>query len=162
MPIRAPRLARAMASGSPTWPQPPMTTASSSYPPWVTGAVLPWAWLNIPAEYFPVRPAAAMRQYRYARDAEGRASRSNTGDELLDPLVDRPERVLAQHGALGLVVELQVNPVHGEVAAPLLRPADELAAQPSPGGLRRDRLGLEDVQVPSGPVDRAVALEQVV
>ena len=45
---------------------------------------------------------------------------SHAGDEPLDPLVDRPERVLAQHGALGLVVELEVHPVDGEVAAPLL------------------------------------------
>ena len=79
------------------------------------------------------------------------------GDELVDPLVDRAERVLAQHGALGLVVELEVHPVDGEVAPLLLRPADELAAQPGPGGLRRDRLGLEDVEVAGDPVDRARA-----
>src|SRR6516225_10025050 len=69
------------------------------------------------------------------------------GDELLDALIDRAERVLAQHGPLGLVVQLQVHPVDGEVTPLLLRPADELAAQLGPGGLRRDRLGLEDVQV---------------
>ena len=39
------------------------------------------------------------------------------GDQPVDPLVDRAERVLAQHGALGLVVELEVHPVDGEVAA---------------------------------------------
>ena len=37
----------------------------------------------------------------------------------------------------GLVVQLQVHPVDGEVAAPLLGLADELAAQPGPRGLRR-------------------------
>src|ERR1700730_14679040 len=48
----------------------------------------------------------------------------HAGDQLLDPLVHRPERVLAQHGPLGLVVQLQVHPVHGEVTAALLGPAD--------------------------------------
>src|ERR1700746_1094280 len=87
---------------------------------------------------------------------------SHAGDELLDALVPRAERVLAQHGPLGLVVQLEVHPVDGEVAALLLRPADELAAQLGPGGLRRDRLGLEDLQVRRHPVDRAVLLQQVV
>ena len=45
------------------------------------------------------------------------------GDQLLDPLVVRLERVLAEHGALGLVVELEVHPVDGEVAPALLGPA---------------------------------------
>jgi hypothetical protein len=35
-------------------------------------------------------------------------------------LVVRPERVLAQHGALRLVVELEVDPVDGEVPPLLL------------------------------------------
>ena len=39
------------------------------------------------------------------------------------------ERVLAEHGALGLVVELQVDPVDRVVALALLGPPDELAAQ---------------------------------
>src|SRR6266566_9860059 len=54
------------------------------------------------------------------------------GDELLDALVHRAERVLAQHGPLGLVVQLEVHPVDGEVAPLLLGPADELAAQLGP------------------------------
>src|ERR1039457_4902710 len=83
-------------------------------------------------------------------------------DELFDPFVDRTERILAQDRPLGLVVELEVDPVHGEIAAPLLRTADELAAQPGPRGLRRNGLGLEDVQVTGGPVYRTVALQQVV
>src|ERR1700678_2703804 len=74
--------------------------------------------------------------------------RAHAGDESLDPLIDRTERVLAQHGSLGLVVELEMDPVDGEVAPLLLGPADELTAQLRPGGLWRDRLGLEDVQVP--------------
>src|ERR1700691_3284431 len=53
-------------------------------------------------------------------------------------------------------------PVDGEVAPLLLGPADELAAQLRPGVLRRDGLGLENVQVPGDPVYGAVALEQVV
>src|SRR6266487_6548283 len=75
---------------------------------------------------------------------------SHPGDELLHPLVGAPERVLAEHRALGLVVQFQVHPVHGEVTAPLLGAADELAAQPGPGGLRRHGLRLEDVDVPGG------------
>ena len=48
---------------------------------------------------------------------------SHARDQPLDPLVDRPERVLAQHRALRLVVQLEVHPVDGEVAPPLLRAA---------------------------------------
>src|SRR6266542_1582016 len=44
----------------------------------------------------------------------------HVGDELLDPFVHRLERVLAQHRSLGLVVELEVHPVHRVVAALLL------------------------------------------
>src|SRR5580704_2866912 len=69
-------------------------------------------------------------------------------DELLDPLIDRTERVLAQHGPLSLVVQLEMDPVDGEVPPLLQGLADELAAQPRPCSLRRDGLGLEDVQVP--------------
>src|SRR5689334_16680099 len=69
--------------------------------------------------------------------------RSHAVDQPLDPLVVGPERVLAQHGPLGLVVELQMYPVDGEVTTPLLGLADELAAEPSPGGLGRHGLGLE-------------------
>lgn len=54
----------------------------------------------------------------------------HAGDEPLDPLVDRTERVLAQHGALRLVVELEVHPVDGEVTSGGLGGADELATQP--------------------------------
>src|ERR1700693_3003634 len=77
---------------------------------------------------------------------------SHAGDELLDPLLDRTERALAQHGPLSLVVELEMHPVDREVTPLLLGTADELAAQLRPGSLRRDGLGLEDVQVPGDPV----------
>src|SRR5947209_10734809 len=83
-------------------------------------------------------------------------------DQLLHAVVDGAERVLAQHGALRLVVELEVNPVDGEVAPLLLGPLDEVAAQPGPRGLWRHRLGLEDLEVAGDAVDRALALEQVV
>src|SRR5260370_21435002 len=75
--------------------------------------------------------------------------------ELLDALVHRTERVLAQHGPLGLVVQLEVHPVDGEVAPLLLGPADEFTAQLGPRRLRRDRLGLEDVDVAGGPLHRS-------
>src|SRR5262245_27318458 len=79
---------------------------------------------------------------------------SHAGDEAVDTLVVGAERVLAQHGPLRLVVQLEVHPVDREVAPLLLRVADELAAQPCPRGLRRCLLGLVDPQV----VDRAVDL----
>lgn len=56
-------------------------------------------------------------------------------DQPLNPLIDRPERVFAQHGALRLVVEFEMYPVDGEITSRLLRGADELTAQPGPGGL---------------------------
>src|SRR5215470_8217714 len=77
-------------------------------------------------------------------------------DQALDALVDRPERVLAQHGALRLVVELEVHPVHGEVAAGRLGGRDEVAAQLGPGRLRRGVLGGLDLAVIGHPVDKAL------
>src|SRR5450755_3867204 len=97
-----------------------------------------------------------------SRVIQRRAARLHAGDQLLHPLVDRAERVLAEHRPLRLVVELEVHPVHGEVAPPLLRPPDKLAAQPRAGGLRRHGLGLEDVQIAADPLDRAPLLQQVV
>ena len=93
--------------------------------------------------------APAYRAGRAGRSSAQRRPadhRSHAGDQPLHPLVVRPERVLAQHGALRLVVELQVHPVDGEVAPLLLGVPDELAAQPGPGGLRRRLLGLEDLR----------------
>src|ERR687887_1498213 len=51
------------------------------------------------------------------------------GDQLLDALVHAPVRVLAEHGALRLVVQLEMHPVDGEIAASLLCAADEVAAE---------------------------------
>src|SRR5512135_2127730 len=96
--------------------------------------------------------AAFAADYAVRRGAAG----SHPGDQLLYPLVDRAEWVLAQYRSLRLVVELQVHPVHGEVAAALLRPPDELTAQAGAGRLRGDGLGLEDVQVTGGAVDGAL------
>src|SRR4051794_19338511 len=64
------------------------------------------------------------------------AGRSHARDQALDPLVVRAEGVLAEHGALRLVVQLEVHPVDREVAPLLLRVLDELAAQPRARGLR--------------------------
>ena len=50
---------------------------------------------------------------------------SERGDQLLDPFVVGLERVLAQHRALRLVVELQVHPVDREVATALLCPVTQ-------------------------------------
>src|SRR5215208_5782804 len=87
---------------------------------------------------------------------------SHALDEALHPLVVGAERVLAQHGALGLVVELQMDPIDGEVATTLLRALDEVATQSGAGGLRWDRLRTEDREVVGDPRDRTTVLEEVV
>src|SRR3954453_14171454 len=89
-----------------------------------------------------------------------RLHRLHRRDELVDAVVDGLERVLAQDGALSLVVELEVHPVDGEVAALLLGAADELAAQTGAGGLRWHVLGLEDARLVRDAVDLTGALEQ--
>src|ERR1700722_9043491 len=58
-------------------------------------------------------------------------------DEACDPLVAWLEGVFQEHRALGVVVELEVNPVDCEVAPALLGPLPERAAEPRPGRLRR-------------------------
>src|SRR3954449_12066462 len=80
---------------------------------------------------------------------------SHAFDEALHPLVVGAERVLAQDSALSLVVELEVHPVDGEVAAPLLGPLDEVAAQAGSRGLRWDGLRGEDGEVVGDPSDGA-------
>src|SRR4029450_3319844 len=89
-------------------------------------------------------------------------SRLHAGDELVDPIVVGAERVLAEDGALGLVVELEVDPVDGVVAAAFLGLADELAAEAGPGGLGGLLGGAVDGPVVAHPLDRAVAVPQVV
>src|SRR5207244_2233748 len=98
---------------------------------------------------------------RRATDGSERTM-SETRDQLLHPLVPRLERVLAQHRALGLVVELQVDPIDGEVALALLGPADELAPQAGPRGLGRLVHRLLDVAVGAHALDQVAVLELVV
>src|SRR5207237_327547 len=74
-----------------------------------------------------------------------------TCDELFHPLVAGLERVLAEDGALGLVVELQVHPVDRVVALALLGPADELPTQAGAGGLRWADNGCVDRLVGDDP-----------
>src|SRR5437588_458761 len=63
--------------------------------------------------------------------------RSQRSDQLLNALVTSLEGVLAEHRALGLVVQLQVHPVDRVVALALLGLADELTAQTRPRRLGR-------------------------
>ena len=82
----------------------------------------------------PLQPGPLLEQpddrRRCGTTARLRRARYRAGDEALDALVARLERVLAEHGALRLVVELQVHPVDRVVALALLGPLDERAAQP--------------------------------
>src|SRR3954447_25737438 len=104
----------------------------------------------------------SVRLLRAARCAGGARKPLHAGYELFYPVVHGAERVLAQDGALRLVVELEMDPVDGEVPPLLLSPFDEVASEPGASGLRGDGLGLEDAQVAGDPVDGALALEQVV
>src|SRR5579871_1153129 len=90
-----------------------------------------------------------------------RSPSSQGGDELLDAVVAALERVLAQHGALRLVVELEVDPVHGVVAAALFGPLDELAPQPCPRRLWRLVDGDVDLLVGAHALDEAAGLQAV-
>src|SRR6476661_10513216 len=103
--------------------------------------------MSAPTAYWQDRAAASPIRHPAANSQPCRDAGLHPRDELLDPLVDRAERVLAQYGPLSLVVQLEVNPVDGEVAPLLLGPADELAAELGPRRLRRAPLGLEDVAV---------------
>src|SRR4029453_7311044 len=87
------------------------------------------------------------------------SARSETGDQALDPLVAGLERGLAQDRALGLVVELQVDPVDRVVALAPLGAADELAPQAGPGGLGRGLARLVDRLVGGEPLDPTALLE---
>src|SRR3954465_1097712 len=104
----------------------------------------------------------SVRLLRAARCAGAARKRLHAGYELFHPVVHGAERVLAQDGALRLVIELEMDPVDGEVAPLLLRALDEVSTQPSASCLRRHRLGLEDAQVGGDALDGALALEQVV
>src|SRR5680860_535924 len=77
-------------------------------------------------------------------------------------LVVSPEGVLAEHGPLRLVVQLEMDPVHREVPATFLRALYELSPKSRPGALWWDGLGLEDPQIVADPRHGPAALEQVV
>src|SRR5580704_4883379 len=126
-----------------------------------TGCVDPGGTTPLEPPDFPAVVLAVVPRGRGAVGPRGPRG-LHTRYELFDPFVHGAERVLAQDGPLRLVVQLQVHPVNGEVTPLLLRPADELTTQLGPGRLRRNRLSLENVQVPGDPVHGAVALEQVV
>src|SRR6516165_1592364 len=101
---------------------------------------------------------------RAATRLTSRSSRSialERRDELLDPLVPGLERVLAEHRPLGLVVELEMDPVHGEVTAAFLGPPDELAPELGPGGLRRLIDGRLDLLVGARAFDEVAVLHFV-
>ncbi len=59
---------------------------------------------------------------------------SEPGDELLHAVVVRSEGILQQHRALRLIVQLQVHPVHCEIAPALLCSSYELPAKARPRG----------------------------
>src|SRR5271166_5502632 len=82
-------------------------------------------------------------------------------DQPLDPLVNRPEWVLAEHGALRLLIELEMYPVDSKVTPRRLGRADELTAQPGAGGLRRMVDRLRDVLVGGDTRRQALALQQI-
>src|SRR4029077_8923473 len=90
-----------------------------------------------------------------------RAFGLHAGDQSLDSLVDRSERVLAQHRALGLIVEFEVHPIHGEIPTGGLGGADEFTAQPRAGGLRRLVDGFLDFFVGGDARRQTLALQQI-
>src|ERR1700750_2860500 len=118
--------------------------------------------MSAPTAYWQHRAAASPIRYPAAHSQPGRYAGSHPRDQLLAPLVDRAKRVLAQHGPLSLVVQLEVDPVDGKVAPLLLGPADELAAKLGPRRLRPERLGLKDVDFAGRPLHRPGPLQQVV
>ena len=91
---------------------------------------------------------------------EGHGLTAHIGDQALDPVVGGDERVLAEHRALRLVIQLQVYPVDRVVVAALLRGSDEIAAKLGPRGLRRHRLGAEDRRIGGDACGQAMLLEQ--
>ena len=80
---------------------------------------------------------------------------------MIHPFVVRFERVLAQHGALCVIVEFQVNPVDGVIAAAFLGAFDELAPQSGTGGLGCGVDGIGDVLVGHDPFDQVAPLQLV-
>src|SRR5690625_3711150 len=92
------------------------------------------------------QPATARASARAASSARRRAGRRTMSgvhgrDEGVHPFVTAGEGVLAQDSALAGVVELEVDPVHGVVAPPLLGRGDKVTPQLGPGVLRRHGAG---------------------
>src|SRR3990172_3242230 len=87
---------------------------------------------------------------------------SERSDQFVHPLVHGAEGVLAEHRPLGLVVELQVHPVDGEVAVLGLRGLDEVAAETRPCRLRGLGESSGDVLVGDHTFHEAPALEEVI
>src|ERR1700674_5853689 len=122
--------------------QPPVPSPSSTAVVFTTtrspGATRRVSWVST---YAPSRPAPRSTSTRWSPARSWRTPTilplRNDGTELqgrdqpLDPLVARLEGVLAQDGALGLVVELQVHPVDGVIAVSFLGPFDECAPKSS-------------------------------
>ena len=101
------------------------------------------------------------RRPRYRRRPVARRHDQSEAINFCDALVAAAQRVLAQHRALRLVIELEVHPVHRVVALALLGPLDELATQAGPRGLRRVVDGCLDVRVVAHPLDQATILQLV-
>src|SRR6266852_3844677 len=108
-----------------------------------------------------VRGCFASRRAATRLTSRSRRSTSERGDELFDPFVASLERVLAEHRPLGLVVQFEMNPVDSEVPAAFLRPADELAPEAGPRGLRRLVDRRVDCVVGADPVDETFGLHAV-
>ncbi len=72
------------------------------------------------------------------------------------------EGVLAHDCALGLIVELEMDPVDGEVPLAGLRRLDEGAAESGPRGLGRSFHCVGDLRVFHDTLGTPVLLEQVV
>jgi hypothetical protein len=109
-----------------------------------------------------VLPRTDVRRGGWPRTGAGHRTRAHALDQPLHPLVDGTERVLAEHGALGLVVQLEVHPVDGEVAASLLGTTHEVAAQLGAGGLRWYGGRLEHLDVGGDPFGQPAPAHQVV
>src|SRR6266545_6876536 len=114
--------------------QPPVPRPSSTAVVFTTTrsprATVPVSWGSTYARSGP-QPRSTSTRWRPGRSSSTRTTspvrndgmaRSETADEALDAIVAGLERVLAQHGALGLVIELQVDPVDGVVTLAFLGP----------------------------------------
>src|SRR5947208_2100337 len=111
---------------------------------------------------FPLPPRRDVVSIGRYGPQSSKTSSLHVGDELLHPFVDGPERVLAEHRPLRLIVELEVDPVHRVVATFQLGVPDELAPEPGPGGLRRLAHRPLDLAFLDGAIGGAPPLQHVV